>query len=766
MVNIGVLYAITAGVAAITIFVIQNRVVTTEHKELVDKKLVVLLRFFNIFCIVDMIWGILSSGLYNVSQFVYSVFTYAFHLGAALSAFLWAGYVIRYLKVSEKSSVILNTCRGVVLTVQLTVLVSNIWTKSFFYVDAEAKYHSYELRNFMFVMQFLYYITLIVSSIIILCLPKNREDRYKRKRYRSTLVFSCVPLAFGFGQMLWPDASMYSLGFMLTAVLIYSINISSERERYIRTIYLSENSKLQDVVLGLASDYQVIYLVNLNTNDYEVFGESGEYRDKISTHFDRTQNFFADLLSNIERVIAPEDSEEVKLQLSKEYITQELSDKRTYSFNYRLIVNGEYRYYLCKIIRLTKDSENDRIIIGIFDDDARMRKETEQRKILEDALSAAESASRAKTAFLFNMSHDIRTPMNSIIGFTNLARRHLDDEKYLSECLDKVSMSGEHLLSLINDVLDMSRIESGKLMISAKPESVSERNEQIVSIVKELALTKSINFVSELINIEKEWILCDALHVKQIVLNILSNAIKYTNPGGRVSYTVEQVSLNDECVTMKFTVEDTGIGMSKEFIGKIYDEFERENNDTGGVQGTGLGMSIVKRLVDMMDGKIDIESSLGVGTKVSVTLDFPVAEPVVTEQEEAAIVELPAGRRVLLVDDNILNREIATEVLDDLGVACEEAGDGAEAVEKVMEHEPGYYDLVLMDVQMPKMDGYEATKNIRGLGNAQKANIPIIAMTANAFDEDKQDAYNAGMNAHLSKPIDISSLSQTLKKYL
>lgn len=765
MVNIGILYAITAGVAAITIFVIQNRVVTTEHKELIDKKLVALLRFFNIFCIVDMIWGLLSSGLYNVSQLVYAIFTYAFHLGAAMSAFLWAGYVIRYLKVSEKSSVILNTCRGVVLTVQLTVLISNIWTKSFFYVDAEAKYHSYELRNFMFVMQFLYYITLIVSSIITLCLPKNREDRYKRKRYRSTLVFSCVPLAFGFGQMLWPDASMYSLGFMLTAVLIYSINISRERERYIRTIYLSENSKLQDVVLGLASDYQAIYLVDLNTNDYEVFGESREYRDEISTHFDRTKNFFADLISNIERVIAPEDSEEVKKQLSKECIINELSDKMTYSFNYKVIVNGVYKYYLCKIIRLATDTNN-RVVIGIFDDDARMKKEAEQRQILEDALNTAESASRAKTAFLFNMSHDIRTPMNSIIGFTNLAQKHLNDNKYVSECLDKVSMSGEHLLSLINDVLDMSRIESGKLMIGAKPECIAERNEQIVSIVKELALTKSINFVSEHINIEKEWILCDALHVKQIVLNILSNAIKYTNPGGRVSYTVEQIPLNDERVTMRYIVEDTGIGMSKEFIDKIYDEFERENNDTGGAQGTGLGMSIVKHLIDMMDGRIEIESTRGVGTKVSVSIDFDVTEPAIEEKENEVICELPAGRRILLVDDNILNREIATEILDDLGVACEEAGDGSEAVEKIKEHNPGYYDLVLMDVQMPKMEGYEATKNIRGLGNAEKANIPIIAMTANAFDEDKQDAYNAGMNAHLSKPIDIASLVQTLNKFL
>lgn len=770
MVNLGVLYAITAGVGGITIYVILNRILSTEHKELIDRKLVNLLIFFCAFCTVDMIWGLLSSNLLIKSQLIYTIFTYGFHLGAALSAFLWAGYVMHFIRVNRKYQRILNVCRNIVLIIQLTVLIANIWTNVFFYVDANADYHSLKLRNFMFFMQFLYYIALIIFSHIMVIVrkkDKNGLDYETIRRYRSALSFSFVPLAFGFGQMLWPDASMYSLGFMLTAVLIYSINISAEREGYLRTIYQNENSKLQEVVLGLSNDYQVIYLLNLDTDEYEVFGESGEYKG-VSDKFERSKDFFKDFAANLGKVVVPEDCEEVVHMLSKEHITSELSKQQSYSFNYRVLINGKERYFLCKVIGVAQQNgKNNKVILGIFDDDGRIRKEMEQRTVLEDALNIAENSSKAKTSFLFNMSHDIRTPMNSIIGFTNIAKKHIDDKEYVSECLNKVSLSSNHLLSLINDVLDMSRIESGKMQLSMTSESIMSRNVQMVSLVRELALKKSIKFTSKMINIQKEWILCDALHLNQIVLNILSNAINYTNDGGKVDYSIEEKDLGNNRVSLTFIVKDTGIGMSEEFLEKIFDEFERENSATdSGVQGTGLGMSIVKRLVDMMGGTINIESTKGVGTTVTLTLDFEVTEPAKLKTNSSKVCELPKGCRVLLVDDNLLNREIAVDILEELGISCEEASDGKEAVDMIQNHDPGYYALVLMDVQMPGMNGYEATQKIRGLDNPEIANIPIIAMTANAFEEDKVDAYNAGMNAHLSKPIDIAVLAKTLKEFL
>lgn len=765
MVNSGILYAITAGVSCITIYVIINRIISTDHKELIDRKLVALFRFLCLFCLVDMIWGLLSSRLLIKGQFLYTIFTYAFHLFASLSAFFWAGYVIHFVKVKSQYKIILNSCRGTVLAIQIMVLVANIWTKSFFYVDQLGYYHSYKLRNFMFVMQFLYYIALIAYSLVRVL--RKKEDDDKINRYKSALAFSCVPLAFGFGQMLWADAPMYSMGFMLTAVLIYSMNISSEREEYLKTIYKDENDKLQEVVMGLANDYQAIYYIDLDTNNYEVLGESGKYKKEVASKLKYTRDFFYDTFKNIDGVVCEEDADIVRKNLSKDNIINELSTKKSFSFNYRLNINGTETYYLCKVTGVAGEvGKSDRIIIGVFDDDGRIRKEAEQRKLLEEALATAQNANKAKTTFLFNMSHDIRTPMNAIIGFTNLARKHLDDRKYLAECLDKVSVSGDHLLSLINDVLDMARIEAGRMHIAVGPESIVKRNDQIISIVKELAITKSIALTTEMIGVEKEWILSDALHLNQVILNILSNAINYTNPGGRVIYSLEEIPLDEDRVKLIFTIKDTGVGMSPEFLDRIYDEFERENNATAsGVQGTGLGMSIVKRLVDLMGGTIDIQSTQGVGTTVTLTLEFDVTDPVEEENSEN-ICELPAGRHVLLVDDNHLNRQIAVEILADLGIECDEACDGREAVEKLRASKPGDYDLVLMDVQMPSMNGYEATKEIRLLANSEIANIPIIAMTANAFDEDKKDALDAGMNAHLSKPIDISALVKTLKEFL
>ena len=368
MVNIGVLYAITAGVAAITIYVIIRRILLTEHKDLIDKKLVSLLSFCCCFCLVDTIWGLLTSRLFIVSKPLYTVVTYGFHLGAALSAFFWAGYVIYYLEVNKKYRLLLNFFRGIVLIVQLSVLISNIWTNIFFYVDADANYHSLYLRNFMFFMQFLYYITMILYSLIAIIAQKHHSNLEKLKSYKSALSFSCVPLFFGIGQMLWPDAAMYSLGFMLTVVLIYSINISSEREVFLEKIYQSEANKLKDIVLGLSSDYQAIYFVNLENDDYEDYGVSGEYKERIATQFENNRNFFEDFIINGDRVICPEDRAEVYHMLSKEYIIEQLSKKKSYSFNYRLQFGDIEKYYLCKVIRVADDNEkNTRVIIGIFD---------------------------------------------------------------------------------------------------------------------------------------------------------------------------------------------------------------------------------------------------------------------------------------------------------------------------------------------------------------------------------------------------------------
>lgn len=775
MVNYGVLYAITAGVGALVIAVILNRLLSTEYKELIDRKLVNLCRFLLAFCIADMIWGVLSSRLFIISQFWYTISTYSFHLGAALSAYFWAGYVISYINERKTIVNILNVLRGILIFVQVSVLFSNIWNRRFFYVNEDAVYESYQLRNFMFFLQFTYYIILIVFGIVKLIYLRFTSNEL-RQEYKTAIIYSFVPLAFGLGQMYWPDAPMYSLGFMLTAMLIYSINITAFREKYLATFFKNENEKLYTMVSALSNDYQAIYSVNLSTGKYERTVQTPQYEKVRNERLEKGDDFYKDLSLQLGNIINPDDVEYVKEMVSRENIQKELSKKNSFSFNYRVGKGKAAKYYMIKVNRpdiAGKEYVNrDVVVIGVFDDNDRVKEEKKQREALTKAMKEAEEANKAKSRFLFNMSHDIRTPMNAIIGFTAIAKKHIDDKKYVTECLDKVTLSSNHLLSLINDILDMSRIESGKLIISSAPESIIEKNDQIVSIIEELASSKSIIFTHE-VSIENEYIYADALHVNQILMNILSNAIKYTPPGGKVHYSLKQLDSEREgTVKLKFTVQDNGIGMSRTFLSKLYDEFERENTATAsGIEGTGLGMSIVKRLVDLMNGDIHVESSQGKGTKVECILSFRVAMRKPASSGDVSIssdtpLTLPSGKRVLLVDDNVLNREIAADTLTDMGLSVEEVSDGEDAVKAVSEKKAGYYDIVLMDIQMPKMDGYTATRAIRALKDKDKAIIPIIAMTANAFDEDKKNAFEAGMNGHLAKPIAPALIANELLKYL
>ena len=530
-----------------------------------------------------------------------------------------------------------------------------------------------------------------------------------------------------------------------------------------------------------------------------------------------------------------------------------------------------------------------------------------EKAVLEEKLKKAEAAERAKTMFLSNMSHDIRTPMNAIIGFTTLAQTNIGNKERVQEYLTKILSSGNHLLSLINDILDMSRIESGRLNIEEKPCSISDIFKDMRNIIQTQMQTKQLNFFMDTIDVIDEDIYCDKLHLNQVLLNLLSNAIKFTPAGGSVSLTVKQKpGAPNGYGIYEFRVKDTGIGMSKEFAKSVFEPFERERTSTvSGIQGTGLGMAITKSIIDTMGGTIEVETEQGKGTEYIINLDFRLQSErkqieVVRELEgmRALVVDdsfstcdsvtkmltqigmrsewtlhgkeavlrakqatemgdeffayiidwalpdlsgievarqirsiagenipiivltaydwslfeddarsagvtafcskpiflselrdtlvsvisntdesneeslLPAteadlkGKRLLLVEDNELNREIAEEILQESGFIIESAEDGTIAVDMVKKSLPGYYDLILMDIQMPIMNGYEATKAIRSLENTALANIPIVAMTANAFEEDKKMAMDCGMNAHVAKPIEVAKLIGTLNSLL
>ena len=389
---------------------------------------------------------------------------------------------------------------------------------------------------------------------------------------------------------------------------------------------------------------------------------------------------------------------------------------------------------------------------------------------LSQALEEANSASVAKSRFLFNMSHDIRTPMNAISGFVDLAYAHADDPEIVKKYLEKAKGSEQYLLGMISDVLDMSRIESGNVKINETAVNLYKKTDNLIEIIRQAASKKNIDVQFDTRGVFEPYVYMDETHCGRVAVNILGNAVKYTPDGGSVLFSISQrPSAIEGHVYTTFEAKDNGIGMSNEFLDHIYEIFSRENNTTiSKIEGTGLGMSIVKSLIDLMGGSINVESAPGEGTTVSVKLDLRIA-PVFDEEEEeedtTAVKKEIEGMRVLLVEDNELNREIAGEILKERGVLVDEAMDGSEAVAIMVAAAPCYYDLILMDVQMPVMDGYEATRQIRNLENAATAATPIVAMTANAFDEDRKQAYEAGMNGHIPKPINIAELECTLRKY-
>ena len=391
---------------------------------------------------------------------------------------------------------------------------------------------------------------------------------------------------------------------------------------------------------------------------------------------------------------------------------------------------------------------------------------------LEIALKKAEDASLAKTSFLNNMSHDIRTPMNVILGYAQLMENELNgkDIPEALEHLEKLQQSGNLLLSIINNVLDMARIESGRMEIDENYCRIEDVWKSLFAVFDEKARKKNIS-LHYTMNVEHEHVLTDVTKVKEILVNILSNAIKYTPAGGSVMVYVDELPCDESgYMIVRIRISDTGIGMSQDYLTKIFEAFTREKNTTKSkIAGTGLGMSIVKNYVDLLGGTIDVESELGKGSTFTVTLKHRIADEryyVKKHIEEPGTGnEILEGRNILLAEDNDLNAEIAEEILERAGLRIERVENGIQCVNRILKMPAGTYDMIFMDIQMPQMDGYKATRTIRNLPDKDKACIPIIAMTANAFAEDKRKTMEAGMNAHLSKPLNVPELMDTIRKF-
>ena len=388
---------------------------------------------------------------------------------------------------------------------------------------------------------------------------------------------------------------------------------------------------------------------------------------------------------------------------------------------------------------------------------------------LEKAVHEAKCANEAKTRFLFNMSHDIRTPMNAIIGFADLLEKHIDEKERVRDYIGKIKSSSEFLLSLINYVLETARIESGKMSLKKEVCCASRLIESLTDVFEPEVCKKGLTY-SYTKDIEHEYVMGDDTKVREIFINIIGNSLKYTPAGGKITIDIREIPFDREnYIAYKIVVEDTGIGMSEDYLPHIFEEFSREHTSTESkVVGTGLGLPIVKALINLMGGTIEIESEVGKGTKTTVMIPFEIAtqEQILEEQQKAKefVPEDIKGKRILVAEDNELNAEITLTVLKEKGLLVERAANGKECVEMLKEKPADYYDMILMDIQMPEMDGYQATEMIRNLGDSRAA-VPIVAMTANAFEEDRQKALDADMNAHVSKPVDMNVLFRVMAKF-
>lgn len=530
-----------------------------------------------------------------------------------------------------------------------------------------------------------------------------------------------------------------------------------------------EHLRRLEVIEGLSINYDSILYVNLDTDKILPYRLSGRTALLFENKYEpRSFEWFS--TNYIRSWVYPQDRALVRTSLDPDYIRKNLPKNQTYYTNYRVMENDTPQYLQLRIAAVGEQEHLSRIVLGARTVEEEVRQEIEQKRFFKEALEHARLANISKNAFLSNMSHDMRTPLNALAGFTALAKNHIQDPEKLLGYLESIEKAGSQLLMLINEILEISRIESGLIHSEETKCSLPDLLCDVHRTSLSKAEAKHITLILDDTGLQNCHIYCDQDKLREILLHLLDNAVKFTPAGGRVRIIAsEEREAASNHALYRFCVEDNGIGIDAGHLEQIFDPFERVGNTTqSGIQGTGLGLTLARQLTEIMGGTLEVESTLGKGSTFSLSFRFRIQDSsdFSTEELEQMLPALLKEQKILLVDDNTINLEIESDLLEDAGFTVEQATDGSIALETVRNSSPGEYALILMDIQMPVMNGYEATQCIRGLEDPFLSRIPIIALSANAFEEDRRMSRESGMNAHMPKPIDIPSLLEIMAEIL
>ena len=529
-----------------------------------------------------------------------------------------------------------------------------------------------------------------------------------------------------------------------------------------------ENLRRLEVIEGLGVNYDTILYTNLDTEKVLPYRLS----DRIAQQFDyenKPCEFLQFVRGYVNTWVHPDDRQRVLDVVSPDYIREKLANKKTYYVNYRISVENTVQFLQLRIIEVGDGDHISQVVMGCRRIDEEILREMEQKQLLEDALNRANAAIVAKNTFLSNMSHDMRTPLNAIFGFTSIAKANIDNQQLTRSYLDRIEESGHQLLELIEKVLEIAWMESEDVHFAETKCNIVDIVKEVYDSLRPATIDKNISFSLECTELKHPYVYSDPDKLRQLIKYLTNNAIRYNKNDGKISLTIkESDEISEEYTIYQIVIQDSGIGISQDFLEHIFDPFERENNTTQSqVFGVGLGLTIAKNIANRMGGDIEVSSTLGKGSTFTVTLRLRIQTDsgIDEKQSDNLYVNLP-GKRILLVEDNEINLEIEKEILQGIGFVLETAINGSIAADKLKHAKPGYFSLVLMDIQMPVMNGYEASKAIRKLEDPAMSKIPIIALSANAFESDKQMSLESGMNEHLTKPIDVPLLLNTISQFL